>query len=180
MPGTPAGSFDRDGLFVAAAERGISRVGCFSPRHRFDGRAHERAGPHHGGGRMGIAIHRLVSREPGIQHVQIFENRGAMMGASNPHPHSQIWASSSIPTEAAAELRQQAAWLAGRGSCLLCDYLKLERESGERLVCENESFAALVPFWAVWPFETMVISKRHLRTQWTNSMRPSARAWPTF
>src|ERR1019366_6301267 len=71
-------------------------------------------------------------------------------------------ASSSIPTEVAAEQREQAAWRAGRGSCLLCDYLAIERESGARLVSENESFAALVPFWAVWPFETMLISKRHL------------------
>jgi UDPglucose--hexose-1-phosphate uridylyltransferase len=88
--------------------------------------------------------------------------RGETMGASNPHPHCQIWASGSIPTEAAAELREQAAWLTGHGSCLLCDYLALELDSGERLVCENESFAALVPFWAVWPFETMIVSKRHL------------------
>ena len=84
------------------------------------------------------------------------------MGASNPHPHCQIWASSSIPTEAAAEQRAQAAYRASRGTCLLCDYLALERECGERLVCENESFTALAPFWAVWPFETMIVGKRHL------------------
>ncbi|MGA2739727.1 MAG: galactose-1-phosphate uridylyltransferase, partial [Bryobacteraceae bacterium] len=103
-----------------------------------------------------------LGSHPQIGHVQIFENRGEMMGSSNPHPHCQIWASRSVPTEAAAERRQQAAWRADRGSCLLCDYLALERAAGERLVCENESFVALAPFWAVWPFETMVVSKRHL------------------
>src|SRR5208283_143098 len=103
-----------------------------------------------------------LGARPGIRHVQIFENRGDMMGASNPHPHCQIWAGSSIPTEAAAELREQAAWRTTHRSCLLCDYVALELDSRERLVCENESFAALVPFWAVWPFETMIVSKRHM------------------
>jgi UDPglucose--hexose-1-phosphate uridylyltransferase len=161
LPDTPAGAQDRGGLLVAAAEPGICRVGCFSPRHDLTV------------ARMRVADLELVvdvwaaqyaelGRQPGIRHVQIFENRGAMMGASNPHPHCQIWATGSIPTEVAAEQRAQEAWRTNRGSCLLCDYLALERESGERLVCENESFAALVPFWAVWPFETMVVSKRHL------------------
>jgi UDPglucose--hexose-1-phosphate uridylyltransferase len=161
VPGTPPGSLDCGGLFVAAAEQGISRVGCFSPRHDLTV------------ARMSVPDlakvvdvwaeqYAALGREPGIQHVQIFENRGEMMGASNPHPHCQIWACSSIPTEAAAELRQQAEWRARHGSCLLCDYLAREREAGERLVCENESFVALVPFWAVWPFETMIVSKRHL------------------
>jgi UDPglucose--hexose-1-phosphate uridylyltransferase len=109
-----------------------------------------------------IAQNTELARLPNIRHVQIFENRGEMMGASNPHPHCQIWASSSIPGESAAEQREQTAWRASRGSCLLCDYLALEQKSGERLVCQNESFAALVPFWAVWPFEAMVISRRHL------------------
>ena len=158
---TPAGTEDRNDLLIAAGEPGICRVGCFSPRHDL------------AVSRMSVPDLTLVvdvwaaqyaelGRQPGIGHVQIFENRGEMMGASNPHPHCQIWASSSIPTEVAAEQREQAAWRAGRGSCLLCDYLAIERESGERLVSENESFAALVPFWAVWPFETMIVGKRHL------------------
>ena len=161
LPDTPAGAQDRGGLLVAAAEPGICRVGCFSPRHDLTV------------ARMRVADLELVvdvwaaqyaelGLQPGIRHVQIFENRGAMMGASNPHPHCQIWATGSIPTEVAAEQRAQEAWRTNRGSCLLCDYLALERESGERLVCENESFAVLVPFWAVWPFETMVVSKCHL------------------
>jgi UDPglucose--hexose-1-phosphate uridylyltransferase len=161
LPGTPAETEDRHGLLIAAGEPGICRVGCFSPRHDLTV------------ARMSVPDLTLVvdlwtaqyaelGRQPGLNHVQIFENRGEMMGASNPHPHCQIWASRSIPTEVAVEEREQAAWRTGRGSCLLCDYLALERTSGERLVCDNESFAALVPFWAVWPFETMIVSQRHL------------------
>jgi UDPglucose--hexose-1-phosphate uridylyltransferase len=160
LPSTPAETWEQGGLLRAVGEPGVCRVACFSPRHD-------------------LAVSRMSVRDltqvvdlwvaqyielgalAGIQHVQIFENRGEMMGASNPHPHCQIWASSSVPTEVAAEQREQTAWRARRGSCLLCDYLALERESGERLVCENESFAALVPFWAVWPFETIVIARRH-------------------
>jgi UDPglucose--hexose-1-phosphate uridylyltransferase len=161
LPATPAEKWDRGGLLIAEGAPGVCRVACFSPRHDLTV------------ARMSladlalvvdlwIAQHAELARLPNIRHVQIFENRGEMMGASNPHPHCQIWASSSIPGESAAEQREQTAWQAIRGSCLLCDYLALEEKSGERLVCQNESFAALVPFWAVWPFETMVISRRHL------------------
>jgi len=97
-----------------------------------------------------------------IQHVQIFENRGAMMGASNPHPHCQIWATASIPEAPAKELAAQGDYLRLRNRCLLCDYLELENQQKGRLVYQNQGFAALVPFWAVWPFETLVLSRRHL------------------
>jgi UDPglucose--hexose-1-phosphate uridylyltransferase len=161
LPGSPAETQNSNDMLIAAGEPGISRVGCFSPRHDLTV------------ARMRVPDLTLVvdewaaqyadlGRRPGIRHVQIFENRGEMMGASNPHPHCQIWATSSIPTEVAVEQREQAAWRVARGSCLLCDYLALELESEERMVCENESFAALAPFWAVWPFETMIVSKRHL------------------
>jgi len=161
LPGTPAESANREGLLIAEGEPGICRVACFSPRHDLTV------------SRMKTADLELVvdtwtaqytglGRMPLIRYVQIFENRGEMMGASNPHPHCQIWASSSIPTEAAAEQRAQTDYRASRGTCLLCDYLALERQCGERLVCDNESFTALVPFWAVWPFETMIVSRRHL------------------
>jgi UDPglucose--hexose-1-phosphate uridylyltransferase len=161
LPNTPAEKYERDGLLIAEGEPGICRVGCFSPRHDLTI------------SRMSVPDLTLVvdlwanqyaelGALPQIGHVQIFENRGEMMGASNPHPHCQIWASATVPTEVLAEQRQQAAWRADRGSCLLCDYVALELKSGERVVAENESFAVLVPFWAVWPFETMVVSKRHL------------------
>ncbi|HEX4029424.1 MAG TPA: UDP-glucose--hexose-1-phosphate uridylyltransferase [Terracidiphilus sp.] len=96
-----------------------------------------------------------------IDYVQIFENRGAMMGASNPHPHGQIWSTSFIPDEPAAETAAQRDHLARTGRCLLCDYLETERQSGERIVFENAHFTALVPWWAVWPFEVLLLSRRH-------------------
>ncbi len=98
---------------------------------------------------------------PFINHVQIFENRGEMMGASNPHPHCQIWASESIPNEPAKEYRFQREYYRAKNACLLCDYLNIERAGRERLVCENDHFAVVVPFWAVYPFEVMVLSKDH-------------------
>ncbi len=152
--------FNDDGLFVARVESGVCRVVCFSSRHdltlsRMETRDIRRV----------VDVWRNAYVEIGarenIRYVQIFENRGATMGASNPHPHCQIWASSSIPDEAAKEDRAQADFLARRGSCLLCDYLARESAARERLVCENDAFAVIVPFWAVWPFETTVIAKRH-------------------
>jgi UDPglucose--hexose-1-phosphate uridylyltransferase len=83
-----------------------------------------------------------------------------MMGASNPHPHCQVWASASVTNELLRELAGQREYRQSRGSCLLCDYVRLEASLGERLVCANEHFAAVVPFWAVWPFELMVIAHR--------------------
>ena len=97
-----------------------------------------------------------------IKYVQLFENRGAMMGASNPHPHGQIWATDTIPDEPAIEIAEQRLHLARTGRCLLCEYLAAERAAGERIVVENEHFTALVPWWATWPFETLVLSRRHL------------------
>ncbi len=99
--------------------------------------------------------------QPFISYVQIFENRGEMMGCSNPHPHCQIWAAETLPNEPAKEQSALGEHAAAHHSCLLCDYLALELKLGERSVCENESFAVLVPFWAVWPFETILIPKRH-------------------
>jgi UDPglucose--hexose-1-phosphate uridylyltransferase len=102
----------------------------------------------------------LGSREF-IRYVQIFENRGEMMGASNPHPHCQIWSSYHIPNEVLKEQDSQASWLRERGACLLCQYAALEENAGVRVVEQNEAFLTVVPFWAVWPFETMVIARRH-------------------
>src|SRR5262249_19045159 len=98
----------------------------------------------------------------GIQYVQVFENKGAMMGASNPHPHSQVWATSVLPNEPAKELAAQADYLRGHDACLLCDYAAAEASRGERLVAGNEHFSAVVPFWAVWPFEILLIARRHV------------------
>ena len=159
-PDIAEGSIDTAGLLVAASERGLCRVVCFSPDHGLTV------------ARMPVpAIRQVVDAwaaqysEIGaldfIRTVQIFENRGEMMGASNPHPHCQIWSSESIPNEIAKEDSAQQDWFQTQRSCLLCDYLAIEMKAGERLVCENDGFAAVVPFWAVWPFEILLLTKRH-------------------
>jgi UDPglucose--hexose-1-phosphate uridylyltransferase len=148
------------GLLVAETEPGICRVICFSPRHD-----------------LTLATMGLPEIEPvvrawveqfrelggleNINHVQIFENRGAMMGASNPHPHCQIWSTLSIPEVPSKELVAQRAYLKSHGRCLLCDYVGLERRQRVRVVYENDDFLALVPFWAIWPFEVLICSRRH-------------------
>lgn len=160
------------GLVVAETESGICRVICFSPVHDLTLARMEVADV-----RSVVDVWAEQFRELGamdwIRYVQIFENRGAMMGCSNPHPHCQIWANETVPAEPAKEQRSQMQYREKHGSCLLCDYLALERKSGERIVCENEWFAAIVPFWAVWPFETMLISTRHAASmeQLTNEQR---------
>jgi UDPglucose--hexose-1-phosphate uridylyltransferase len=99
-----------------------------------------------------------------IEYVQIFENRGAMMGASNPHPHCQIWSTGFVPDEPARETAAQREYLRRNGRCLLCDYLAAELEAGERVVFANDRFVAVVPWWAVWPFEVLIVSRRHAGT----------------
>jgi UDPglucose--hexose-1-phosphate uridylyltransferase len=159
-PDTPVGKIDEGGLLVAEAELGIGRVVCFSPRHDLT-----IAGMDVPGIRLVVDTwtdqYLELGAVPFVNWVQIFENRGAQMGASNPHPHGQIWANSSIPNEAKKEDDAQREYYRTQQSCLLCDYLALEIKSGERVVCSNASFYAVVPFWAIWPFETMLISERH-------------------
>jgi len=156
----PAGEVNQGRLLVARGESGICRVISFSPRHDLTL------------SRMTVLdIANVIEtwREecrqlgslPFINAVQIFENRGTMMGASNPHPHGQIWASHSLPNETAKEAAAQSDYLALHQSCLLCDYLALEEKAGERIICQNEHFIVVVPFWAVWPFETMLLPRRH-------------------
>lgn len=94
--------------------------------------------------------------------VQVFENKGEIMGCSNPHPHGQIWAMSTLPHLPAAEDARQAEWLARHGTTLLADYLTVELELGQRIVLADEHWVALVPFWAVWPFETLLLPRRHV------------------
>ncbi|GIV60377.1 MAG: hypothetical protein KatS3mg043_1466 [Rhodothermaceae bacterium] len=101
-----------------------------------------------------------LGARPDIGHVQIFENKGAIMGCSNPHPHGQIWAQATLPDLPARELACQRRYFERHGHTLLGDYLARELDRDERIVCANDHFAALVPFWAVWPFETLVISRR--------------------
>jgi UDPglucose--hexose-1-phosphate uridylyltransferase len=167
LAGTPKGQMEEggdaqeNGLLVARSERGICRVVCFSPRHDLTIAKIDLAGLR-GVVDVWAEQYRELGALPFINHVQIFENRGAIMGCSNPHPHCQIWANESLPNEPAKELGALGAYQAAHGRCLLCEYVALERQRGERLVTENDHFVALVPFWAVWPFETMLISRRHI------------------
>jgi UDPglucose--hexose-1-phosphate uridylyltransferase len=98
----------------------------------------------------------------GFRYVQVFENKGAMMGASNPHPHGQIWATAHVPAIPARKLATQAAYLAAHGRDLLGDYLDRELADAARVVATNDHWAVLVPFWAVWPFETMIVPRRRV------------------
>jgi UDPglucose--hexose-1-phosphate uridylyltransferase len=152
---------ENKGLLVAETERGICRVMCFLPRHDLT-LATMQPSEIEDVIRTWIAQTRELSAVSGIQHVQIFENRGEMMGASNPHPHCQIWATSTVPEAPARELASQKDYRNRNHSCLLCDYVALEQAEKQRIVCSNDSFIAVVPFWAVWPFEVLLCSRRHL------------------
>jgi UDPglucose--hexose-1-phosphate uridylyltransferase len=148
-------------LIVAESESGICRVVCFSPRHDL---TLARMTP--GDTRKVIDVWAGQFNELGardhINYVQIFENRGAAMGASNPHPHCQIWASSSVPNEPHKEQASMRAYTARHSRCLLCEYFLYESKAAERLVLSNEHFLVVVPFWAIWPFETLIIGRRHI------------------
>lgn len=156
----PKGEVDEGGLIVAKSERGICRVVCFSPDHSLTLSRMKSDDIATVVGEWTAQYRDLGSRDF-ISYVQIFENRGEMMGASNPHPHGQIWATESIPDQPAKEINAQQEYTSKNGSCLLCDYMALESERAERIVFKNESFTVIVPYWAVWPFEVMVLSKEH-------------------
>src|SRR5215813_10671292 len=160
LPGTPNETSNVQNLLVAQGETGICRVLCFSPRHDLTLSQMNPSGIRIVVDEWIAQFEELGAREE-IDYVQIFENRGALMGASNPHPHGQIWASSRVPHLVATEQESQRDYKAANGSCLLCDYLSLELQQKERIILENEHFVALIPFWAVWPFETMILPKRH-------------------
>ena len=153
----------RRGLLEAEAESGLCRVLCYSPSH------------HLTLGQMQPAAIRSVietwaaeyahlGAQGDIGAVTIFENRGAMMGASSPHPHGQIWANRTVPNELSREVRTQEAYFQETGKCLLCDYVATEIAERERLVIENDHFVVVVPFWATWPFETLLLPRNHHAT----------------
>ena len=149
------------GLLVAEEEAGLCRVICFSPRHDLSLPEMQKED-------VEAVVRTWIDQtldlggKDFIRYVQVFENKGAMMGASNPHPHSQVWTTGKIPNEPAMELQRQAEHLREHGSCLLCDYLAEETRNGERVVAANQHFTALVPFWAVWPFEVLLVANAHL------------------
>lgn len=148
-----------DSMLVARPEGGLCRVICFSPRHDLSlpELSHDAI---RGVVDLWTTQYLELGARDEIGHVQIFENKGAVMGCSNPHPHGQIWAQASVPREPAREGERFAEHYAGGGRTLLADYLAEELRRDERIVCANDGFVALVPFWAVWPFETLVVSRR--------------------
>jgi len=150
-----------DGLLKAEGEKGVCKVICFSPNHSLT--------------IADMEIYDLVKvvetwqkeftelgNAKGINYVQIFENKGAIMGCSNPHPHGQIWAQHSIPTEIEKKTKSQSTYFKKEGISLLQKYLEQELEDGSRIISQNENFVTLVPFWAVWPYEAMIVPKRKM------------------
>ncbi|KJE96682.1 UDP-glucose-hexose-1-phosphate uridylyltransferase [Capsaspora owczarzaki ATCC 30864] len=156
---TPAGSVSEgDGLLVAQSTRGRCHVMCFSPKHNLtmaQMSTEEITG----------VVHEWMRQQKELsaeyEYTQLFENKGEVMGCSNPHPHGQVWASDTVPEEVSQEVASFRLHRADKHSCLLCDYLALELSKQERIVLENDSFVVLVPWWAYWPFETLVLPRTH-------------------
>lgn len=148
-----------NGLLKAESEQGICKVICFSPDHSKS--------------LADMAVedidkvvktwqheYNILGKNKTINYVQIFENKGAVMGCSNPHPHGQIWSQSSLPNEVYKKNEQQKKHFLKHKSSLLGDYLKQELIAKERIIYQNNAFVVLTPFWAIWPFETMIIPKK--------------------
>ena len=159
LPDTPDVPESGDELFQSRSARGTSRVICFSPRHdltlpEMPVKDIRRV--------VDVWAEQVAELGKENQWVQVFENKGAVMGSSNRHPHGQIWAQNELPNEPAAEERNQRAYFEKHNSPLLLDYLEREAESRERIVVENEHWMAVVPYWAVWPFETLLVPRRHV------------------
>ena len=148
-----------NGLLRAESQPGTCRVVCYSPRHDLDMASMP---PRDIRTVVDLWVEQIKDLSGDYRWVQVFENRGAAMGASNPHPHGQIWAGSALPDEPRKEDARQRAYLESTGSNLLLDYLAQEIDD-ERIVATSTSWIALVPFWAVWPFEMLVVPRRQVR-----------------
>ncbi len=160
LPDTPDAPPDPNPLLQMEAERGTARVICFSPRHdltlpEMDPADIRRV--------VDLWADQVTELGQTYRWVQVFENKGSAMGASNPHPHGQIWAGSALPNEPAKELVRQRDYFAAHGSPLLVDYAALESERGTRVVVENADWVAVVPYWAVWPFEILLMPRRPIQ-----------------
>ena len=158
LPETPPAG-ESHSLLRSQDVEGTCRVMCFSPRHdltlpEMEPEAIQQV--------IDLWTNQVSELGRTYRWVQVFENKGAVMGSSNPHPHGQIWASDFLPNEPAAENRQQQAYYRENGSPLLLDYAGLESQNGERIVVENEYWLAVVPYWAIWPFEVLLMPRRHV------------------
>lgn len=156
LPDSVPGQIDEEGLFVARAERGICRVVCFTPRHDLTLSGMSKAQIRAVVDTWASQYEDLAMR-PEVGYVQIFENKGAIMGCSNPHPHGQIWATETLPVEVAKVDRALRNWEAKHGEGLIERYAAMERDKKERVVCDNGIWMAVVPFWAKWPYEVMIM-----------------------
>ena len=155
-PGVPVSD---DSLLQVSGASGTCRVICFSPRHDWT-----LAEMPVDAIRGVVDVWAAQTEELGAQYrwVQIFENKGEVMGCSNPHPHGQIWAGDFLPNEPAKEDVRQREYFAAHRTPLLLDYLDRETQMDERVVLQNDDWVALVPFWAVWPFETLLLPRRRI------------------
>jgi UDPglucose--hexose-1-phosphate uridylyltransferase len=152
---------DENNLLLAKAEKGICKVICFSPRHDLTVPEME-IDEIEKVVKLWMNEYLEISKNTEINYIQIFENKGAIMGCSNPHPHGQIWASSTLPNEIIKKHFQQKKYFEQNNKTILQDYIELEISKNERIVYENNSFIVLVPFWAIWPFETVIVPKRKM------------------
>ncbi|MDX1416935.1 MAG: UDP-glucose--hexose-1-phosphate uridylyltransferase [Candidatus Promineifilaceae bacterium] len=159
LPDTPQVAAADSSLFRAQGVRGTSRVICFSPRHDLSLPEMPLPEIRHVIDTWADQIEELG---PLYRWVQIFENKGAVMGCSMPHPHGQIWALDALPNEPFKEDRQQLKYWQKYGRSLLVDYAFAEAQRQERIVVENDSWLAVVPYWALWPFETLLLPRRHV------------------
>jgi len=159
LPDTPHGVHNTHPLLAAESVSGTCRVICFSARH-------DLTLPEMPVKAIRVVIdlwaEQIAELGQRFRWVQLFENKGAAMGASNPHPHGQLWAGAALPNEPRKEDRQQRDYFVEHGAPLLIDYAELETDRRERIVVENEHWVAVVPYWAVWPFETLLMPRRHV------------------
>lgn len=161
LPGPDTGYFELEKFLAAEKVNGLCKVICFSPKHNLT--------------LPEMSVEAIIevinvwiqqSREMFGQYkwVQIFENKGEVMGASNPHPHCQIWASSFLPNELYEEDSNQNKYFQKNNSVLLSDYLEYELKQDERVIIQNNHWVSLVPYWAVWPYETMILPRRNIKS----------------
>ena len=159
LPDTPLTEDGKFSLLRFESQPGTCRVICFSPRHDLTLPEMALADIRRV---VDVWAEQVLELRPHYRWVQVFENKGATMGCSNPHPHGQVWATASLPNEPYKEDRQQASYWAEQGRPLLLDYAALEREREERIVVENRHWMAVVPFWAIWPYEILLLPRRHV------------------
>lgn len=160
LENVPSPAYSEDPLFQSAPALGTCKVMCFHPKSNV-------TLPVMTLDEIGAVIDRWIEEYNSLGQkynwVQIFENKGAIMGCSNPHPHCQIWASSFLPNEPRVKDVNQREYFEKYGRPMLMDYMARELDNKERTVVENDAWVAVVPYWAVWPYEMMILPKRHVQ-----------------